>query len=426
MDTPQQFIIKSCEEGVEDKYIDMDDWLVFFGIWIAEGCTLRDWGVSLASHKERVKDELEKLCANMNYNIHKHKDKKNDEKRNAWCINDKSLVKYIYPLSIGAINKTLPEWVWLLSREQCKKLIEGMCLGDGHTMANGTRRYDTSSTTLADDFQRLCLHAGYSTNKKIKCEAGYQAEIKNGDRKGEIIKCTVTAYRLTIIESQNNPLVNKNIKPNGSEALDENIKYTDKVYCCRVDGIGAIYVRRNGVPVWSGNSRHGQKGSLGIVYTSDEMPFTKNGIVPDIIINPHAIPSRMTIGQLLECLMGKVGAELGCTGDGSPFGKIRVETLSEILEKKCGYERHGNEVMYNGNTGEQIETDIFIGPTFYQRLKHMVDDKMHSRANGPMVLLTRQPAEGRSRDGGLRFGEMERDCMISHGASQFLKERLMI
>lgn len=414
MDIPQQFIIKSCKEGVEDTYLNMDDWLIFFGIWIAEGCTLRDWGVSIATNKIRVKDELEKVCKSMNYVIHMHKSQLNDKIRNNWCINDKNLVNYINPLSVGSVNKNLPEWVWLLSREQCKKLIDGMCLGDGHTMVNGTRRYDTSSTKLADDFQRLCLHAGYSTNKKLRYPAGHVSIIKEGPRKGETITSTHDAFRLTIITCQNNPLVNKNIVlMNAKNAHDEIFKefYYDNVYCCRVEGIGAIYVRRNGVPVWSGNSRHGQKGSLGIVYTSDEMPFTKNGIVPDIIINPHAIPSRMTIGQLLECLMGKVGAELGCIGDGSPFGKIRVETLSEILEKKCGYERHGNEIMYNGNTGEQIETDIFIGPTFYQRLKHMVDDKMHSRANGPMVLLTRQPAEGRSRDGGLRFGEMERDAL---------------
>ena len=423
MDITQQFIIKSCKEGLEDTYLNMDDWLIFFGIWIAEGCVTHAQQnfeyINIATNKHRVKEKLEVVCKNMNYEIHKHKQQKNDLKKNAWIIYEKSLVNYMKPFSVGSVNKTLPEWVWLLSREQCKKLIDGMCLGDGHTMVNGTRRYDTSSTKLADDFQRLCLHAGYSTNKKLRYPAGHVSIIKEGPRKGETITSTHDSFRLTIITCQNNPLVNKNIVlMNAKNAHDEIYKefYYDNVYCCRVEGIGAIYVRRNGVPVWSGNSRHGQKGSLGIVYTADEMPFTKNGIVPDIIINPHAIPSRMTIGQLLECLMGKVGAVLGCTGDGSPFGKIRVDTLSEILENKCGYERHGNEVMYNGNTGEQIETDIFIGPTFYQRLKHMVDDKMHSRANGPMVLLTRQPAEGRSRDGGLRFGEMERDALCGETA----------
>tara|TARA_Y100001970_G_scaffold284652_1_gene402458 strand:- start:2160 stop:7364 length:5205 start_codon:yes stop_codon:yes gene_type:complete len=162
------------------------------------------------------------------------------------------------------------------------------------------------------------------------------------------------------------------------------------------------------------SSRHGQKGTIGMVFKQADMPYTHNGMTPDIIINPHAIPSRMTIGQLLECILGKTCATLGYLGDGSPFNidnkRRKIDKIGDILEKYCGFERYGNEIMYNGRTGRQMKTSIFIGPTFYQRLKHMVDDKIHSRASGPVVMLTRQPAEGRSRDGGLRFGEMERDC----------------
>ena len=173
------------------------------------------------------------------------------------------------------------------------------------------------------------------------------------------------------------------------------------------------------------SSRHGQKGTLGMVYRQEDMPYTKEGLVPDIIINPHAIPSRMTIGQLMEALFGKLCCKEGGFGDATPWKKFDIESVAEGLEKKYNMERYGNEILYNGMTGKQIETEIFIAPTYYQRLKHMVDDKMHSRGTGPLVSLTRQPAEGRSRDGGLRFGEMERDCMISHGASVFLKERLL-
>jgi DNA-directed RNA polymerase II subunit RPB2 len=153
------------------------------------------------------------------------------------------------------------------------------------------------------------------------------------------------------------------------------------------------------------------------------MPFTKDGVKPDIIINPHAIPSRMTIGQLKETLLGKVLLELGLFGDGTSFGEFDINDICKELIK-LGYESNGNELMYNGLTGEQHECSVFIGPVFYQRLKHMVNDKAHSRSNGPMVNLTRQPAEGRSRDGGLRFGEMERDCMVSHGAARFTKGRM--
>jgi DNA-directed RNA polymerase II subunit RPB2 len=162
-----------------------------------------------------------------------------------------------------------------------------------------------------------------------------------------------------------------------------------------------------------------------MVYRQQDMPFSKEGIVPDIIINPHAIPSRMTIGQMMECIMGKACCQLGTMGDATPFNGATVEDLAEVLES-YGMERYGNEVLYDGRTGVQITTEIFIGPTFYQRLKHMVEDKMHTRGgNGPVVMLTRQPAEGRARNGGLRFGEMERDAIVAHGASAFLKERML-
>ena len=171
------------------------------------------------------------------------------------------------------------------------------------------------------------------------------------------------------------------------------------------------------------SSRHGQKGTTGNIIPECDMPRTAEGLVPDMIINPHAIPSRMTIGQLKETILGKVLVELGLFGDGTAFGDFDIKTITDLL-LNVGYEAHGNELLYNGLTGEQIECSVFIGPVFYQRLKHMVNDKAHSRSFGPMVNLTRQPNEGRSRDGGLRFGEMERDCMISHGASRFTKGRI--
>ena len=171
------------------------------------------------------------------------------------------------------------------------------------------------------------------------------------------------------------------------------------------------------------SSRHGQKGTVGNIIQEENMPFTSEGIRPDIIINPHAIPSRMTIAQLKETLLGKILVQLGLFGDGTSFEKFDInDILSEL--QKLGYESKGNELLYSGTSGEQMETSVFIGPVFYQKLKHMVSDKMHSRSIGPMVNLTRQPAEGRSRDGGLRYGEMERDCMCSHGASRFNKGRL--
>jgi DNA-directed RNA polymerase II subunit RPB2 len=201
----------------------------------------------------------------------------------------------------------------------------------------------------------------------------------------------------------------------------------DTIYCITVPS-HVFMVRRKGARVgyWTGNcSRHGQKGTVGMILNPEDMPQTANGIVPDIIINPHCIPSRMTIAHLMETLMGRIGCEIGAVGDGSPFTDTSVDGLSKILRDDLGLEPYTNEVMYCGTTGKMMPTSIFMGPIFYQRLKHMVDDKLHSRSSGPLVMLTRQPAEGRARDGGLRFGEMERDCMIAHATSEFLKEIMM-
>ena len=174
------------------------------------------------------------------------------------------------------------------------------------------------------------------------------------------------------------------------------------------------------------SSRHGQKGTCGMILEPEDMPQTASGIIPDIIINPHCIPSRMTIAQLMETLLGKIGCHTGCLGDGTPFNKkMTLDGLAKVLRDDLGLEPYGNEIMYNGHTGRQMETNIFMGPCFYQRLRHCSADKLHSRACGPLVMLTRQPAEGRAREGGLRFGEMERDCVAAHGIMEFTKERFM-
>jgi len=170
-------------------------------------------------------------------------------------------------------------------------------------------------------------------------------------------------------------------------------------------------------------SRSAQKGTTGLIIPEADMPFTREGVKPDIILNPHAIPSRMTISHIKETLLGKVLIELGMFGDGTAFSGLDVGTICSAL-RDLGYESHGNEVLYDGLTGEQIETSIFLGPVFYQRLKHMVNDKQHSRSVGVVVNFTRQPAEGRSREGGFRVGEMEKDVLVAHGGSQFFRERM--
>lgn len=219
------------------------------------------------------------------------------------------------------VHHEFPQWVWNLDRRQCALLYTSMF------------KEEDFSNKLTNDMQRLALHAGLASGE-----------------------C----------------LINGNTF-NGFD--DEYVHYSGKVYCCTVPS-GIIYVRKYNIPVWCGQSVHAQKGTIGIIYNQEDMPFTAEGIVPDLIINPHAIPSRMTIGHLIECLLGKVCAMTGKEGDSTPFNGVKVSDISEMLEQ-CGYSGDGTELMYNGDSGEPMEAKIFIGPTYYQRLKHMVNDKIH-------------------------------------------------
>lgn len=232
----------------------------------------------------------------------------------------------------------------------------------------------------------------------------------------------------TLNITKNNEIVTKDcsiiIKQGESGIIDKVIVTTT------IDGYKLIKIKIRSLRVPEVGdkfaSRAAQKGTCGMIFNQEDMPFTESGMVPDIIINAHCIPSRMTINQLLECIGAKSGVCYGKFRDCTPFSKNSTNIINYLQSqlKSCGFNDDGNDVMYNGFTGEKFKTKIFIGPTYYQRLKHLVKDKIHARNRGNVQSLTRQPLEGRSRDGGLRFGEMERDCMISHGVSTFLKERL--
>ena len=397
----------------------MNAWLTFVGIWYAEGWSYINEEQSIrrvefAANKPRVQEALLDACNRLDF---KYSFNTKSEK---FYVNERTIAYMLKELSVGAVNKKIPDWVFLLSAAQTRLFLEGMCLGDGHETETSLAYY-TSSINLRDNVQQLCQHAGWTSEYMKTSDVGHTVMKK--DR--TLITTTAEAWRIGIRRTRLRPTLNHGHVHTQSGQREEITQFSGHVYCISVPS-EVFLVRRNGVCVFTGNSsRHGQKGTCGMILAAEDMPQTADGVIPDIIINPHCIPSRMTIAQLMETLLGKVGCEVGAVGDGSPFNNTTVDGLASLLRDGLGMEPYGNEILYNGFTGRQMETNIFVGPVFYQRLRHCSTDKLHSRASGPLVMLTRQPAEGRAREGGLRFGEMERDCVISHGIAEFTKERFM-
>jgi DNA-directed RNA polymerase II subunit RPB2 len=298
-----------------------------------------------------------------------------------------------------------------------------------------TTFYRTYKTEEKKDMTALAEEK-FCIPDKNKCIGIRKGSYKNLDKDTGIIKKESIVKGNDIIIGKMTPIINK------SYSSKKNLKYKDTSIQLRhnedgiIDDIKLSYnedgyrivkvkVRSIRIPEMADKvcSLHGQKGTIGLILNEEDMPFTESGLVPDIIINPHALPSRMTVAQLIESVLGKVGSIKGKFFDGTPFEEFDPKLLQNYLGE-LGFEENGFETMYSGEIGEQLQSQIFIGPTYYQRLKHMVKDKMHARAKGPINSMTRQPVEGRSREGGLRCGEMEVDCMLSHGMAYFLKEKL--
>ena len=450
----------------EDKetVVDLNIWCIVFGIWLAEGWVAKStkyegYTTTFSTDKDRVKEVLGPLLSELKFSYNANTPRQEAYDKPKWSLHHRHLGNYLLSTDIKtALQKYIPDWAFCMTQQQAKLLIHGMMLGDGHIIStikdetyksNGiifsvdgskiigyddnirkseTRRYDTSSERLRDDLQRLCLHAGYASSVMTRNQEGHSHVIKKEGRSfGKTISSDKLAYRITIIETQVTPLVNKNKTAAGENQQDTKVDFVGKVYCCRMydDGkIGVMYIRRNYNVIWSCNSRSGQKGTIGLTLHSSNMPFTSRGISPDIIMNPHAYPSRLAFAQMLENAMGKIGALKGEEVDATPFTKTNLDDIHDELIK-LGYNPDCTETFYNGFTGQKIVNPLVIGINFYHRLKHLVDDKVHSRSTGNTTLMTRQPQEGRAKGGGGRLGEMERDSLIAHGNSLFLKERLL-
>jgi DNA-directed RNA polymerase II subunit RPB2 len=253
------------------------------------------------------------------------------------------------------------------------------------------------------------------------------------DDHGLVKENTELNDKIIVIGKINSSLTTKDVWTDDSvKPKKGQLGYVDKSFITLGEegfNVAKVRVREERLPAIGDKmaSRAGQKGTLGLIIPEDDMPFTEDGIRPDLIINPHALPSRMTIGQIIESLFGKVCTSYGAFGDCTAF-QVKGPNYSTYapLLVKAGFNSSGNQILYNGMTGEQLGADIYIGPTYYMRLKHMVKDKINYRARGPNTVLTRQPVQGRANDGGLRIGEMERDGVLAHGMSYFLNESFMV
>jgi len=374
------FSLDKVGEYPDVKY-NVKDWCYLLGIWYAEGWASgnSEYGsIGIAANKPRVHTKLFEILKNMNiiysYNIETKK----------LNIYNKQLYKHFKPLSVGASRKTLPNYVWNFSKEECKCLLEGLLLGDETKSSTISFSYWTSSVKLGEDVQRLVLHCGWSANMILP---GRKARSEMTMKDGRIVKSNFDNYKIAIVTTKNQPTVNHGHIHQQKAQTEEWVDFKDKVYCLEVPG-NVFYVKRNGKPYWTGNSRSSQKGVCGLLLSQEDMPFTSDGITPDLLMNPHSQPSRMTTSQLVECLYGKVASFSGEFGDATAFTEQSidpVESISKML-KAYGFQRYGNEKLCNGFTGEFLDSELFIGPTYYQRLKHMVADKIHCLTTDHEVL----------------------------------------
>lgn len=367
--------------------VNIEKWCKLFGLFLSSGVLFTSDSILMIKYNKSDKEYVYNIVSLLLNELEIEINHKTDNEIVFKCED----MYNFFSLGTVSIDEIF-KWVWHLPMNYCRMICS--------IILRLSKNFNVCcfNKPLADNMQRLFFHA--SLNFIIK---------QNKDK-------------YYIVMDNDSPIINEILEMNKS--MDKIVPdFKGKVYCVTVPN-SIVYVRRNGMCVWCGNSRSGQKGTIGILYEQKDMPFTEDGIVPDIIFNPHGFPSRMSIGQFIEGIASKAAVLSGDFYDGTPFNDHDLEKICDVLEQS-GYERYGTETMYCGITGKKMESKIFIVPSYNIRLKHMVLDKIHGRARGPKQALTRQPLEGRSKDGGLKIGEMEKDAMVAHGIGQFLKERMV-
>jgi hypothetical protein len=385
-------------EELNPRYL-MNDMLDFIGIVISDGYIKDQYTIQISAQKKRKIAHIMQVCERLNLLPKKY------GVEELIIYNPRLVSELIYIL----VDKHLPNFIWKLGYQQARILFDSLMSCDDMT-------YYTSSRVLADQMTRLALHCGYSGLIKMHKDhfmiSEYEKEV-SGTRNVDNLYVNINKYNNVFPINTKDAQFNEKLLP-----------YKGKVICVTVQSHIFYYRESTEMPpIWIGNSsRHGQKCMISHKYNQIDMMFSENGLIPDKIMSPFAVPSRMSIGQIIEGLAAKVAAIEGFTSDATIFRKFDINAISDELEKH-GYDRYGTERMYNGMTGEWIDIKVYLVPTYYQRLQKFVVDEVYSISTGPKCIVTRQPLEGKTNNGGLRVGEMEKDCLIAHGTGHFLMEK---
>jgi hypothetical protein len=375
------FIGLKDQDGVEHTY-PINSYLKLLGMFLSDGCVTNK-SLVLSMRKQRKRDYIKQLQKELGieFNYNDPHDIKTGRTKAP------GIYESFKKLSVGALNKYIPNFVWKLGKENCDALLDGLSNGDGTFNSSGTMKYCTSSLKLADDVQRLIFHCGHVGTIQISTHAGTESNLD-----GRIITTHHDNYSVIVNKKEKEPLVKEH---KTSHCEEKWIDYKGEVMCLEIPDTHLFYYRENRLSpaMWTGNSsRAGQKGICALLMREADMPFTKEGIRPAIIFNPHGMPSRMTVSQLLESLLANVCAIKGTHHDATMFKDVDIDSIADEFES-YGFHRYGYERMINGITGEYIDVEIYFGPTFYQRLQKFVADAEYSVRHAMTDAITCQPLD---------------------------------